>query len=203
MSLWCEPCRFEIRCSEVSPGFYRMASRRNSLTLSQGRWTLARYLATRSLEPMPPVVRAGDDLLHVAKLAVATALGDAVYVVDDDDRYLGAVSNSRLARRVFEHLDPGLFVNEHPRVTTELSSLSRGVTGLQAHYLVEAGPRPLRSRETIADAMRALYQAKRGEAPVVNDAGRLLGVIRTLDVLREWIEDTLLTQMGDETDSFY
>jgi Mg/Co/Ni transporter MgtE len=173
------------------------------LSLSRGRWTLARYLATQSPEPMPPVVRAGDDLLHVAKLAVATALGDAVYVVDNDDRYLGAVRNDRLARRVFEHLDPSLFVDEHPRATTELSSLGRAVTGLPAHSLIEAGPRPLRSRETIADAMRALYQSKRDEAPVVNDAGQLLGVIRTLDVLREWIEDTLLTQMGDETESFY
>ena len=72
-----------------------MAGRRENLLLSSGRWTLARYLATRSPEPMPPVVRAGDDLLHVAKLAVAPAMGDAVYVVDDDDRYLGAVSNGR------------------------------------------------------------------------------------------------------------
>jgi len=164
---------------------------------------LARYLATRSPEPMPPVVRAGDDLLHVAKLAVATAIGDAVYVLDDDNRYLGAVSNGRLARKVFEHLDPRLFVDEHPRATTELSSLGRSVTGLPARSLIETGPRPLRGRETVADAMRALYQAKRNEAPVVNDAGQLLGVIRTLDVLREWVEDILLTQMGDETDSFY
>jgi hypothetical protein len=51
--------------------------------------------------------------------------------------------------------------------------------------------------------MRALYQAKRDEAPVVNGAGQLLGVIRTVDVLREWIEGALLTQMGDETESFY
>ena len=164
---------------------------------------MARYLATRSAEPMPPVVRAGDDLLHVAKLAVSTALGDAVYVVDDDDRYIGAVSNGRLARRVFEQLDPNLFVGEHARATTGLLSLGRSVAGLPAHSLIEPGPRPLRGRETVADAMRALYQAKRDEAPVVNDAGQLLGVIRTLDVLREWIEDTLLTQMGDETDSFY
>jgi Mg/Co/Ni transporter MgtE len=69
--------------------------------------------------------------------------------------------------------------------------------------LIEAGPRPLRSRETIADAVRALYQMKKSEAPVVNDAGQLLGVIKALDILREWIEDTLLTQMGDETESFY
>jgi CBS domain-containing protein len=152
---------------------------------------------------MPPTVRASDDLMHIAKLAVTTALGDAVYVVDDDDRYLGAVSNARLARRVFEKLDPGLFVEAHARATTELSSLGRDVTGLLAHSLIEAEPRPLLGRETVADAMRALYQAKRGEAPVVNDAGQLLGVIRTLDVLREWVEDTLLTQMGDETESFY
>jgi Mg/Co/Ni transporter MgtE len=152
---------------------------------------------------MPPVVRADDDLLHVAKLAVTTALGDAIYVVDDDDRYLGAVSKARLARRVFERLDPSLFVDEHARAMTGLLSLGEGVTGLPAHSLIEAGPRPLRSRETIADAVRALYQMKKSEAPVVNDAGQLLGVIRALDILREWIEDALLTQMGDETESFY
>src|SRR5262245_27315094 len=105
-----------------------MAGRRDNLPLSRGRWTLARYLATRAPEPMPPVVRAGDDLLHVAKLAVATAIGNAVYVLDDDDRYLGAVSNYRLARKVFENLDPSLFVDEHPRATTELSNLGRSVT---------------------------------------------------------------------------
>ena len=38
---------------------------------------------------------------------------------------------------------------------------------------------------------------------LISDAGQLLGVIRTLDVLREWVEDTLLTQMGDETESYY
>lgn len=164
---------------------------------------LARYLATRSHEPMPPVVRADDDLLHVAKVAVATALWDAVYVVDDDDRYLGVVSKGRLARRVFEQLDPSLFVDEHARATTGLLHLGRNVTGLPAHSLIEPGPQPLRGRETIAAAMRALYQAKMGEAPVVNDTGQLLGVIKALDVLREWVEDTLLTQMGDETESFY
>src|SRR5574341_2529367 len=180
-----------------------MAGRRDKLLLTRGQWTLARYLATRSLEPMPLVGRADDDLLHIAKVAVATATGSAIYVVDDDDRYLGAVSNGRLARRVFEQLDPSLFVSEHARATTGLLSLGQDVTWLLAGSLVEAGPRPLRGRETIADAMRALYEAKRDEAPVVNDAGQLLGVIRTLDVLREWVEDTLLTKMGDETESFY
>jgi Mg/Co/Ni transporter MgtE len=152
---------------------------------------------------MPLVVRANDDLLHVAKVAVATALGYAVYVVDDDDRYIGAVSNDRLARRVFEQLDPSLFVKEHSRATTGLLHLGQSVAGLPAHTLIERDSNPLRGRDTITDAMRALYHAKKGEAPVVNDTMQLLGVIRAIDVLREWVEDTLLTQMGDETESFY
>jgi Mg/Co/Ni transporter MgtE len=180
-----------------------MAKGRDNLSLSRGRWTLARYLATRSPEPMPPVVRANDDLLHVAKVAATTATGEAIYVTDNDDHYVGTISNSRLARRVFEQLDPNLFVSEHARATTGLLHLSQSVTGLPANSLIEPGIQPLSGRETIADAMRALYQAKRGEAPVVDDTGQLLGVIRAIDVLREWVEDTLLTQMGDETESFY
>ncbi|MBO0861653.1 MAG: CBS domain-containing protein [Chloracidobacterium sp.] len=180
-----------------------MAKRIDNLSLSRGRWTLARDLATRSPGPTPPVVRAGDDLPHVAKVTVATALWNAVYVVDDDDRYLGAVSNGRFTRRVFEQLDPGLFVNEQARAATMLSLLGRSVAGLPAQSLIEPDPQPPRGRETIADAMRALYLAKKGEVPVVNDTGRLLGAIRALDVLREWVEDKLFMQMGDETESFY
>jgi len=89
---------------------------------------------------MPLVVRAGDDLLHVAKVAVTTATGDAVYVVDDDNRYLGAVNNGKLARRVFEQLDPGLFVSEHARATTGLLHLRRSVAGLPAQSLIEPDP---------------------------------------------------------------
>jgi CBS domain-containing protein len=152
---------------------------------------------------MPPVVRSSDDLLHVAKLAAYRTVGSVIYVVDDDDRYLGAVSKERVARTVFERLDPGLFVDEHTRATTRLLSLGRSLTELSAYSLIEAGPRPLQGKDSIADAMRSLYHAKRDEAPVLNDEGRLLGVIRTLDILREWIEDTLDTQMGDETESFY
>ena len=62
---------------------------------------------------------------------------------------------------------------------------------------MDVGPLPCHA------VARADYRAKRGEPPVVNDRGQLLGVIRTLDILREWVEDTLLTQMGDETESFY
>ncbi len=164
---------------------------------------LSRYLAIRSADSMPPIARAEDDLLHVAKLAVATAIGGSVYIVDDDNRYLGAVSKGGLTRKVFEHLDPNLFVEDQARATTGLLRLGRNVSGLSARSLIESCHAPLHSRETVTEAMCELYKSKRDEAPVVNDAGQMLGIFRSRDVLREWVEDTLLTQMGDETESFY
>ncbi len=49
---------------------------------------MERYLSERSPAPKPPVVHAGDDALHVAKLAVNAPLPRAVYVVDDQQRLL-------------------------------------------------------------------------------------------------------------------
>jgi CBS domain-containing protein len=172
------------------------------LRISRGGWPLARYLATRSPAPMPPVARAGDDVLHVAKLAVASAIPRTVYIIDDDGRYLGAITEGRLAQEIFAYLDPGLYVDRHAYATTRLLHLGRDVAKSPACSLIETKHQPLRSRQTIADAMSALYRAGIDELPVINEDEQLLGVIRSLDIMREWVEDLLLAQ-GDETGSFY
>lgn len=51
--------------------------------------------------------------------------------------------------------------------------------------------------------MRELYRGNVDDLPIVDDNGQLIGVIRALDILREWVEDALLTELGDETESFY
>jgi predicted transcriptional regulator len=71
-----------------------------------------------------------------------------------------------------------------------------------ASSLIETNHQPLRSRQTVADAVRALYRAGIDELPVINEDEELLDVIRSLDILREWVEDLLLTH-GDEPGSFY
>jgi CBS domain-containing protein len=179
-----------------------MSGKRPKLRLSSGEWPLARYLATRSPAPMPPVGRAGDDVFHVAKLAIASTMPRTVYVIDDEGRYLGAITEGRLAQEVFTHLDPGLYVDQHAHATTGLLQLGKDVAKAPAGSLTETKHRPLRSRQTVADAMRALYQAGIDELPVINEDEELLGVIRSLDILREWVEDLLLAH-GDETGSFY
>ncbi len=180
-----------------------MGERKINLPLTRSQWTLARYLAEKSPAPMPPVVRAGDDAIHVAKLAVSAPLPRAVYVVDEEGRYLGTIPDGRLAREVFVHLDPGLFMETHPHAKTGLLRVAEDASTLTARSLIERGPRPIRDQETITGAMRVLYQTEHDELPVINRDKQLVGVIRALDILREWLEDTLLVQLGDETESFY
>jgi predicted transcriptional regulator len=95
-----------------------------------------------------------------------------------------------------------LYVDRHARVTVRLLQLAEDVAKSPASSLIETKHQPLRARQTMADALRALYWADIDELPVINEDEQLLGVIRSLDILREWVEDLLLAQ-GDETGSFY
>jgi CBS-domain-containing membrane protein len=180
-----------------------MSIESRNLPLSREQWTLARYLTERSPAPMPPVVRAGDDALHVAKLAVGAPLPRAVYVVDEDDRYLGTILDGSLARQIFEHLNPSLYLDKHPHAMTGLFQFTNDASKLTAESLMSAARRTMLDQETVAGAMHALHQSGSDELPVVNAEGQLVGVIRALDILREWVEDTLLVQLGDDTESFY
>lgn len=176
----------------------------NKPPLSRSQWTLARFLSERSREPMPPVVCAGDDALHVAKLAVNAPLPRAVYVVGADERYLGVIADAQLAREIFTHLDPDLsFDPQHPHSLRAVLRAGEEASRLTARSLMSVGGQTLGERETVADAMRALHRAHRDELPVVDGGGKLVGVVRAPDILREWVEDTLLVQLGDETESFY
>ncbi len=180
-----------------------MGESKTNQPLSRGQWTLARYLAERSPAPMPPVARAGDDALHVAKLTVSAPLPHAVYVVDEEDRFLGTIPDGRLAREVFEHLDPGSHLDKHPYATRPLLRLREDAAKLTAGDLMLKAPQPISDQKTVASAMRLLGESESDELPVTNAAGQLVGIIRALDILREWVEDTLLVQLGDETESFY
>jgi len=180
-----------------------MSAHENKLPLSRGDWTLSRYLLERSRDPMPPIARASDDVLHIAKLAVNAPLPRAVYIVGENDQYLGVIVDTDLAREVFGHLDPNLsFDPEWPSLKTILR-VSEDASELTALSLMSDGGPVLNEHDTLASAMRQLYRVNREELPVVNGVGKLVGVIRALDILREWVDDTLLMKFGDETESFY
>ena len=174
-----------------------------NLQLSRGNWTLSQYLAFRSSVPKPPVVREDDDALHVAKLAISASLPRAVYVVDESERLLGTIRDSDLARIIFEHIEPSFYLESHRYPGTHVLQLTASATTMKASSLMTGEHVTISDGDTINRAMRELYRTQTDELPVVSEDGRLVGVIRALDILREWAEDALLTEFGDETESFY
>lgn len=132
-----------------------------NLRLPRGDWTLSRYLAERSPAPMPPVVRAGDDALHVAKLAVNASLPRAVYVVDENDRLLGTINDSDLARRIFEHIEPGLYLEAHRYAGTHILQLAESATAVKAAALMTNQPLTISDQETVNSDARALQRQRR------------------------------------------
>lgn len=180
-----------------------MTTGSHNLPLSRGQWTLTRYLAERSPAPMPPVARSDDDALHVTKLAVNAPLPRAVYVLDESDRLIGVIYDSDLARRIFEHIDPSCYLEEHRFPGSHLLRLTESATTIRASSLMASKPVTISEGETINTALRELYRADSDELAVVDQNGQLIGVIRALDILREWVEDALLMEYGDETESFY
>src|SRR5260370_11012514 len=156
--------------------------------LSRRRWTLERYLAERSPAPMPAIVRADDDVLDVAKLAAVFPFPRMIYVVDEFGHLSGTIPVGHLARAIFDFLD-SLNRDDEVRKTT-------------AESLMTLGPVTITDQETIGQAMRILYFSQQDELPVLDAKRALVGVIRAVEIVREWVEDTLDTKFGYETECF-
>jgi two-component system sensor histidine kinase KdpD len=64
-------------------------------------------------------------------------------------------------------------------------------------------PVTITDEKNLSEAMRILYFSQLDQIPVLNEENQIVGVIRALDIIREWVEDTLQTQLGDETQSIH
>jgi two-component system, OmpR family, sensor histidine kinase KdpD len=164
-----------------------MAKATHNQTLSRSDWPLDRYLAERSPAPMPAIVRAEDDVLDVAKLAAVFPFPRMIYVVDESGQLLGTIPVGHLAHAIFDLLDNPNRTNENRKTTAE--------------SLMTRGPVTITDQETIGQAMRILYFSQLDELPVLDAKGELVGVIRAIEIVREWVEDTLDTKFGQETES--
>jgi CBS-domain-containing membrane protein len=148
------------------------------------------------------MVSPDDDFVHVAKLLVTDMLPRSVYVVDDKDRLLGTISYRRFSKRLLEYLNPALHLSDRPLAVASLLEVFENPGMATARSLMLPNARVLRRGDTLSKAIDALYAEDADELPVVDDDGRLMGVVRTSDLLREWVDD-VRTQSGDDTDSWY
>ncbi|MGW2780190.1 CBS domain-containing protein [Streptomyces populi] len=127
-------------------------------------------------------VRRDTGFKEIAKLLAEYDI-TAVPVVDDDERVVGVVSEADLLRKEAAQLDPaGLLPVLHPRPADRRKAEATTAEGLMNGPAVTAGP-----RWTAVEAAQVMERHHVKRLPVVDEAGRLVGLISRADLLRVFL----------------
>ena len=169
--------------------------------LSRGVWSLAHYLVERSPAPMPQLVGLRDNVLEAARVAVTFPIPRTIYVVNEAGELQGMIPADRLASCIFE------LVDHAEMAALAAGPLKRAVRNeasfITAESLMVPVPVTISDEKNLAEAMRILYDSQLDQIPVLNEEDQIVGVIRSLDLIREWVEDTLETELADQTQSIH
>ncbi|MDI3340463.1 MAG: DUF190 domain-containing protein [Sphaerobacter sp.] len=135
-----------------------------------------------------PTVHADDPLPAVLEAVIATRLHRAI-VVDDGRRPIGIISDAELMRR----LDPAAhasvvqvlmhrlpFVHPAPEEETRW----RSQTGSRAADLMDAPAATVEASTPIPEAIARMVEQRHKILPVVDERGRLVGMVDRADLLR-------------------
>jgi len=179
-----------------------MAEAINLPTLSRGVWSLAHYLVERSPAPMPQLVGLKDNVLEAARVAVTFPIPRTIYVVSEAGELQGMITADRLAATVFDLIDSSQAATSR-RSPLSKHAVVKQASGITAESLMSPVPVTISDDKNLSEAMRILYFSQLDQLPVLNEKREIVGVIRALDIMREWVEDTLQTQLGDETHSIH
>ncbi|WP_127356280.1 CBS domain-containing protein [Actinacidiphila soli] len=131
------------------------------------------------------VVRAGRDTTfkEIAKVLAEYDI-TAVPVVDDGDRPVGVVSEADLLRKEAQQPDPAGLLRAATHTPTADHAKAEAVTaeGLMTSPIVIARP-----QWTVVEAARVMESNHVKRLPVVDDAGRLIGLVSRSDLLRVFL----------------
>ncbi|GGL16520.1 CBS domain-containing protein [Streptomyces flaveus] len=127
-------------------------------------------------------VRQDATFTEIAKLLAEHGI-TAVPVVDDTDRPLGVVSEADLLRKEASRLDPaGLLPSLHPESAERTKADATTAEGLMTSPAVVARP-----EWTVVEAAQAMERSQVKRLPVVDESGRLIGVVSRADLLRVFL----------------
>ncbi|CAM5341049.1 CBS domain-containing protein [Streptomyces chartreusis] len=127
-------------------------------------------------------VRQDAAFADIAKLLAEHGI-TAVPVVDDEDRPVGVVSEADLLRKEAARLDADwLLPTLHPQPAGRDKAEATTAEGLMTSPAVTARP-----EWTVVEAARAMERGGVKRLPVVDEAGRLIGVISRADLLRVFL----------------
>jgi CBS domain-containing protein len=111
----------------------------------------------------PLSVAPGTSLSECLRLIQRSGTGDSVFVCDGDGRLVGVLTE----RDIFGRL-----------VTGQVD------LGNPVDSLMTTGPRKLRLEQTILDAIDLMQTGRYRNVPLVDEEGRLVGVVRQNDIIR-------------------
>lgn len=111
----------------------------------------------------PVTVAPGTRLDECVAAIQRTGTGDSVFVCDADDRLLGVLTE----RDVFGQIVAGRVDLSEP-----------------VESLMTTEPRTLDLEQSIRDAMELMQTGRYRNVPVVDGAGRLVGVVRQSDIIK-------------------
>ena len=127
-------------------------------------------------------VRRDTGFKEIAKLLAEYGI-TAVPVVDDDDRPLGVVSEADLLRKEAAQLDPaGLLPVLRPRDAARAKAAASTAAALMSSPAVTARP-----QWTVVEAAQVMERHHVKRLPVVDESGRLVGLISRADLLRVFL----------------
>ncbi|EGX57292.1 hypothetical protein SZN_23651 [Streptomyces zinciresistens K42] len=127
-------------------------------------------------------VRRGTGFKEIAKLLAEHGI-TAVPVVDDDERAVGVVSEADLLRKEAAQLDPaGLLPVLRPGPTDRAKARATTAEGLMNSPAVTA-----RAQWTAVEAAQVMERHHVKRLPVVDEAGRLVGLVSRADLLRVFL----------------
>jgi CBS domain-containing protein len=119
----------------------------------------------------PVAVPPGTTIGECIRTIQRSGTGDSVFVTDADGRLLGVLTE----RDIFGRL-----------VGPDVAAGVDVAASVETYMTVD--PHTLRLDQTVADALRLMQQGRFRNVPVVDEAHRLVGVVRQVDILKFFAE---------------
>jgi two-component system sensor histidine kinase KdpD len=149
---------------------------------------------------MPQIVGLRDNVLEAARVAVTFPIPRTIYVVNEAGELQGMIPADRLASTIFDLID-----SSTPETSAQSPfskhAIVKEASSITAESLMVPVPVTISDDKNLAEAMMALCSSHLDQIPVLNEETQIVGVIRALDIIREWVENTLETEL--ETQSIH
>lgn len=134
----------------------------------------------------PTIVRQDQDLVTVARRAIAEPRTRVLSVVDADDRLVGVLPVLRVVEEIVAHVAPEDLMAD----VVDMESLARFGRGVGSEVAGDLMSKPvaLRPESTIADAFRAMHEHRYSGLPVVDADRRVIGYIDLLELALRYLD---------------